>query len=70
MGENQNAHREEKLARLVFQYGGNWYGFEGLHRYKEKFSSEWQARYLAYPAGMALPMRTLDFVRLVSLLPE
>ncbi|MDN4620027.1 bifunctional lysylphosphatidylglycerol flippase/synthetase MprF [Paenibacillus sp. PsM32] len=70
VGENQNAHREEKLARLVFQYGGHWYGFEGLRRYKEKFSPEWQARYLAYPAGMALPILTLDLVRLVSRRPE
>ncbi|MDQ0049886.1 phosphatidylglycerol lysyltransferase [Paenibacillus polymyxa] len=70
VGENQNAHREEKLARLVFRYGGHWYGFEGLRRYKEKFSPEWQARYLAYPAGMALPMLTLDLVRLVSRRPD
>ncbi len=70
VGENQNAHREEKLARLVFQYGGHWYGFEGLRRYKEKFSPEWQTRYLAYPAGMALPILTLDLVRLVSRRPE
>jgi phosphatidylglycerol lysyltransferase len=70
VGENQNAHREEKLARLVFRYGGHWYGFEGLRRYKEKFSPEWQARYLAYPAGMTLPMLTLDLVRLVSRRPE
>ncbi|MBJ8193080.1 DUF2156 domain-containing protein, partial [Bacillus cereus] len=58
------------LARLVFRYGGHWYGFEGLRRYKEKFSPEWQARYLAYPAGMTLPMLTLDLVRLVSRRPE
>ncbi len=69
VGENANAHREEKLARLVFQYGGHWYGFEGLRRYKEKFSPEWEARYLAYPAGMPLPILTIDLVRLVSRRP-
>ncbi|WP_411346425.1 bifunctional lysylphosphatidylglycerol flippase/synthetase MprF [Paenibacillus sp. WLX1005] len=69
VGENANAHREEKLARLVFQYGGHWYGFEGLRRYKEKFSPEWEARYLAYPAGMQLPFLTIDLVRLVSRKP-
>ncbi|WP_340399401.1 bifunctional lysylphosphatidylglycerol flippase/synthetase MprF [Paenibacillus sp. FSL H8-0079] len=70
VGENQNSHREEKLARLVFRYGGYWYGFEGLRRYKEKFSPEWHARYLAYPSGMALPMLTLDLIRLVSRCPN
>ncbi|ANF96842.1 bifunctional lysylphosphatidylglycerol flippase/synthetase MprF [Paenibacillus bovis] len=70
VGENMNAHREEKLARLVFQYGGHWYGFEGLRRYKEKFSPEWEARYLAYPAGIPLPILTIDLVRLVSRRPR
>ncbi|PWW32698.1 MULTISPECIES: bifunctional lysylphosphatidylglycerol flippase/synthetase MprF [Paenibacillus] len=70
VGENQNAHRQEKLARLVFRYGGYWYGFEGLRRYKEKFSPEWHARYLAYPAGIALPVLTIDLIRLVSRQPD
>ncbi|MEC0183754.1 phosphatidylglycerol lysyltransferase domain-containing protein [Paenibacillus peoriae] len=66
VGENRNAHYKEKLARLIFKYGEHWYGFVGLRRYKEKFSPEWQSRYLAYPAGMTFPLLTLDLVRLVS----
>ncbi|WP_348773196.1 bifunctional lysylphosphatidylglycerol flippase/synthetase MprF [Paenibacillus pabuli] len=70
VGENPNAHREEKFARLVFQYGGYWYGFEGLRRYKEKFSPEWQARYLAYPSGVALPILTAELIKLISRQPK
>ncbi|MFE4712204.1 bifunctional lysylphosphatidylglycerol flippase/synthetase MprF [Paenibacillus sp. NPDC056722] len=70
VGQNAGALREEKLARLVFKKGGHWYGFSGLRRYKEKFSPEWEPRYLAYPASLQLPILTLDLVRLVSKHPE
>lgn len=66
VGESKSALREEKLASLVFQYGGHWYGFKGLRRYKEKFAPEWEPRYLAYPAWVSLPALTVDLVRLVS----
>lgn len=70
VGRNPGALREEKLARLVFERGGHWYGFSGLRRYKEKFSPVWEPRYLAYPASVTLPLLTLDLVRLVSRRPE
>ncbi|GAB6991163.1 bifunctional lysylphosphatidylglycerol flippase/synthetase MprF [Paenibacillus pini] len=66
VGDNSNALREEKLANLVFQYGGHWYGFKGLRRYKEKFHPEWEPRFLAYPVWVSLPVLTVDLVRLVS----
>ncbi|MED5018767.1 bifunctional lysylphosphatidylglycerol flippase/synthetase MprF [Paenibacillus chibensis] len=66
VGESKSALREEKLAALVFQYGGHWYGFKGLRRYKEKFAPEWEPRFLAYPAWVSLPVLTVDLVRLVS----
>ncbi|MGN7359098.1 bifunctional lysylphosphatidylglycerol flippase/synthetase MprF [Paenibacillus sp. SAF-054] len=66
VGESKSALREEKLAALVFQYGGHWYGFKGLRRYKEKFAPEWEPRFLAYPASVSLPVLTVDLVRLVS----
>ncbi|UYO05376.1 bifunctional lysylphosphatidylglycerol flippase/synthetase MprF [Paenibacillus sp. PSB04] len=66
VGETRSALREEKLAALVFQYGGHWYGFKGLRKYKSKFSPEWEPRFLAYPASVSLPVLTVDLVRLVS----
>lgn len=69
VGQRQGAMKEEKLARLVFQYGGHWYGFEGLRKYKQKFSPEWEPRYLAYPRGVYLPALLLEFVRLISRRP-
>jgi phosphatidylglycerol lysyltransferase len=39
-----------KIGNAVFKYGENFYNFEGLHHYKEKFDPVWQPRYLAAPA--------------------
>ncbi|MEO3945774.1 bifunctional lysylphosphatidylglycerol flippase/synthetase MprF [Gorillibacterium sp. CAU 1737] len=66
VGQNKRAMREERLASLVFRYGGRWYGFQGLRRYKAKFSPEWEPRFLAYPVSAVLPLLTVDLVRLVN----
>ncbi|MBP1309398.1 bifunctional lysylphosphatidylglycerol flippase/synthetase MprF [Paenibacillus sp. 1182] len=66
VGQSEKALREEKLARLVFQYGGHFYGFQGLRRFKDKFKPQWEPRYLAYPASVFLPILTLELVYLVS----
>ena len=39
-----------KIGNAVFKYGDQFYNFEGLHAYKEKFDPVWQPRYLAAPA--------------------
>ncbi|NGZ76866.1 bifunctional lysylphosphatidylglycerol flippase/synthetase MprF [Saccharibacillus alkalitolerans] len=70
VGKSRSSLREEKLANLVFRYGGHFYGFEGLRRYKEKFFPEWQPRYLAYPASVSLPVLLIDLVVLVSRRPR
>ncbi len=55
-----------RLGRLVYRYGENFYNFEGLRQYKEKFLPEWRPRYLAAPGGMALPRVLLDVTTLIS----
>jgi phosphatidylglycerol lysyltransferase len=70
VGQSQSAIKEEKLARILFQYGGSWYGFVGLRRYKEKFSPEWEPRYLAYPASVSLPLLLIELVRLIARKPS
>lgn len=48
VGEFRGAHTRERLANLFFQHGENWYNFQGLRLYKEKFGPEWVPRYMAY----------------------
>jgi phosphatidylglycerol lysyltransferase len=38
-----------KLASVIYQLGGDFYNFEGLRAYKEKFRPDWQPRYFAVP---------------------
>ncbi|KGM99991.1 bifunctional lysylphosphatidylglycerol flippase/synthetase MprF [Clostridium botulinum] len=60
------AHKQEKLAKLVYKFGNYWYSFSGLRRYKEKFTPEWEPKFLAYPQFMSLPTLLIDLAFLVS----
>jgi phosphatidylglycerol lysyltransferase len=55
-----------KLGLLVHRYGGNFYNFDGLRRYKEKFGPQWRPRYLASPGGLVLPRVLLDTAALIA----
>jgi phosphatidylglycerol lysyltransferase len=55
-----------RLGRFVYRHGGSVYNFRGLRAFKEKFSPDWQPRYLAYPGGAALPRILTDVAALVS----
>jgi len=60
------AHRQEKLAKIVYNIGNYWYSFSGLRKYKEKFDPNWEPKYLAYPQFISLPTLILDIALLVS----
>ncbi|RKP58207.1 bifunctional lysylphosphatidylglycerol flippase/synthetase MprF [Cohnella endophytica] len=70
VGQAQAAIREEKLANMVFRHGGYWYGFEGLRKFKEKFTPAWEPRYLAYPRQVSLPVLLMELIRLIARRPR
>ena len=55
-----------KLGRMVQRYGEQFYPFEGLRKYKEKFLPVWRPRYLAAPGGLGLAGALLDVTSLIS----
>jgi phosphatidylglycerol lysyltransferase len=55
-----------RLGGFLYRHGENFYNFQGLRAYKEKFSPQWEPRYLASPGGLALPGILLDVTALVS----
>ncbi|MCX5792315.1 MAG: bifunctional lysylphosphatidylglycerol flippase/synthetase MprF [Elusimicrobia bacterium] len=55
-----------RLGSFLYRHGENFYNFQGLRSYKEKFSPDWEPRYLASPGGLALPGILLDVTALVS----
>ena len=64
--EHELATLWHRLGNLLFRFGENFYNFEGLRRYKEKFLPEWENRYLACPGGMDLPRVLIDATRLIA----
>jgi len=55
-----------RFGALVFGRGERFYNFRGLHRYKDKFDPEWEPRYLAVPAGVALPVVLANVAGLIA----
>jgi len=55
-----------RIGGLIFHHAENFYNFEGLRNYKEKFFPVWRPRYLASPGGLALPRVLLDSSSLIS----
>lgn len=55
-----------KIGNKVFHMGGEFYNFEGLYHYKNKFEPVWTPRYLAVPAGLSAPAVLLAVTKLIS----
>lgn len=55
-----------RIGAIVFGHGEHFYNFEGLRQYKEKFDPIWTPRYLASPAGLALPRILANIAALIS----
>jgi phosphatidylglycerol lysyltransferase len=56
----------QRFGAFLFRHGENFYNFQGLRRFKEKFNPVWEPRYLASPGGIALPRVLADVSALVS----
>ena len=60
------ATRWSRMGELLFRHGENFYNFQGLRLYKEKFGPEWEPRYLASPGGLVLPRILTNVATLIS----
>ena len=55
-----------RLGALLFRHGENFYNFQGLRAFKDKFDPVWEPRYLASPGGLAVPFVLTDVAALIS----
>lgn len=51
---------------FLYRHGDSLYGFEGLRAYKDKFSPQWEPRYIAGPHGVGLARALVDLQTLVG----
>jgi len=55
-----------RVGSLAYRFGENFYNFQGLRQYKEKFDPQWEPMYLASPGGLALPRILSNLAALIS----
>jgi phosphatidylglycerol lysyltransferase len=66
MEEHPLAPLWHKTSGFLFSHGELFYHFQGLRKYKEKFSPEWLPKYLACPRGLVLPRILASLTLLIA----
>ena len=55
-----------KIGNTIFRIGGDFYNFEGVYFYKDKFNPQWEPIYLAAPPGLQTASALLAATTLIS----
>lgn len=55
-----------KIGNTIFKFGGDFYNFEGVFFYKDKFNPDWNPVYLAAPPGLQTASALLAVTTLIS----
>ncbi len=55
MGNRELPPLWNRVGTFLYRHGEHFYNFRGVRQYKEKFDPVWEPKYLASPAGIALP---------------
>jgi len=63
VGETPESTRVEKGMNYLYEHLTQFYNFQGLRAYKDKFHPEWEPRYMVYPKLAALPDVAIALVR-------
>ena len=66
VGLSRFAFLSEKIAAQLFLHGHFIYHFQGLRKFKEKYTNIWEARYLAYRKKSSLPVIMAQITLLIS----
>jgi phosphatidylglycerol lysyltransferase len=63
VGETEESQRLEQGVRYLYEHLNQFYNFQGLHEYKDKFRPRWEPRYFVYPGLTSLPDVVVALVR-------
>lgn len=56
----------QRIGAIAFRYGEQFYNFQGLRQFKNKFEPDWHPKYLVCPGGIVLPRVLANVASLVS----
>lgn len=63
VGEKPYSPRLEKALHYLYSHLNQFYNFQGLYAFKEKFKPRWEPRYFIYPSRGALPEVIVALIR-------
>jgi phosphatidylglycerol lysyltransferase len=63
VGEKPHSPHLERALHYLDKHLNQFYNFQGLHAFKEKFKPRWEPRYFIYPSRRALPEVIVALVR-------
>jgi phosphatidylglycerol lysyltransferase len=63
VGAISSASRLERGIHYLYQHLDQFYNFQGLRAYKDKFNPDWESRYLVYPRLATLPDVVVGLIR-------
>jgi phosphatidylglycerol lysyltransferase len=55
-----------RIGNFVYRHGDEFYNFEGLRAFKEKFGPVWTPQYIACPGGLHAPYVLFNIASLIS----
>ena len=55
-----------RIGTLLYRHAEEFYRFEGLKAFKQKFDPVWTPQYLACPGGLGIPTALIDVTALIS----
>jgi phosphatidylglycerol lysyltransferase len=55
-----------RIGTLIYRRGDEFYSFEGLRAFKEKFGPVWSAQYMTCPGGLSVARALIDVALLIS----
>ncbi|MBS4216046.1 bifunctional lysylphosphatidylglycerol flippase/synthetase MprF [Bacillus sp. FJAT-49825] len=66
VGLSKFSFLSEKIAAQIFLHGHFFYHFQGLRKFKEKYTNIWEPKYLAYRKKSSLPFIMAQITLLIS----
>lgn len=66
VGLSRFSFLSERIAAQIFLNGHYIYNFQGLLKFTEKYTDNWEPKYLAYRRKSSLPLTILQISLLIS----